>query len=393
MRAWRWPLLVIVLALVGVLATASLTDRSLSGDLDIDSAYPSGSRALAQILRDQGVDVRQIRSPEELSGAGTGTTVAVVNPELLGPEELDRLAQVPSDLVLIEPTLATLSTLAPFAQVAGRVQDVGTVAPRCQDPDAVAAGEISAGGITYRITDPEASSCYEHDDASGTGTMVRGRDRDRSVTVLGQADLVRNDHLALNGNAALTLRVLGSQDQLLWFRPDPLALSADAAPELTDLLPDWVRWVPVQLLIAAIVAIAWRARRLGPLVTEPLPVIVRAAETQEGRARLYREVRANHRTAATLRTATARRLVARLDIPANAGPEYVSAAVADLTGRPDRTVRAILFGPAPTDDAQLLQLAADLDGLERAADPSGSPKPSRSSPSADSTTARKAEST
>ena len=35
----------------------------------------------------------------------------------------------------------------------------------------------------------------------------------------------------------------------------------------------------------------WRGRRLGPLVVEPLPVVVKAVESTQGRGRLYRRVR------------------------------------------------------------------------------------------------------
>ncbi len=59
--------------------------------------------------------------------------------------------------------------------------------------------------------------------------------------------------------------------------------------------------VAIQLGVALLLAALWRARRLGPLVTERLPVVVRASETVEGHARLYRSRRARDRVAATLR--------------------------------------------------------------------------------------------
>src|SRR5690606_41722785 len=57
------------------------------------------------------------------------------------------------------------------------------------------------------------------------------------------------------------------------------------------------------ILIVVVVLLAWwQGRRLGPLVTEPLPVVVRASETVEGRGRLYRSRRARDRAAEALRT-------------------------------------------------------------------------------------------
>ena len=48
-----------------------------------------------------------------------------------------------------------------------------------------------------------------------------------------------------------------------------------------ELVPDWVAPVVWQLGVAVVLAAWWRARRLGPVVAEPLPVVVRAAETTE----------------------------------------------------------------------------------------------------------------
>jgi hypothetical protein len=157
---------------------------------------------------------------------------------------------------------------------------------------------------------------------------------------------------------------------MIWYTPDPLE-PMSVGPErrtVGDLLPDWVFWVVFQLAVVIGVTILWRARRLGRLVPEPLPVIVRAAETQEGRARLYRQASARGRAAATLRTATLRRLATRLAAPAGTTPDQLVTLVARAIGR-DRSgemmLHALLLGPAPRSDAELIRLADDLDAVER----------------------------
>ncbi len=120
----------------------------------------------------------------------------------------------------------------------------------------------------------------------------------------------------------------------------------------------------VQLFVAAGLAALWRSRRLGPLVAEPLPVVVRASETVEGHGRLYRSRRSRSRAAEVLRDAARYRITARLALPAGADAAAVCAAVAALTGREPGAVRAILYGPAPRDDAALVALGQDMDALE-----------------------------
>jgi hypothetical protein len=81
-----------------------------------------------------------------------------------------------------------------------------------------------------------------------------------------------------------------------------------------------VKFGVVQLLVALGVLALWRGRRLGPVVEEPLPVVVRAAETVEGRSRLYRKAGARDVAAEALRRAAVRRLGTALGLPRRAAP-------------------------------------------------------------------------
>ncbi len=120
----------------------------------------------------------------------------------------------------------------------------------------------------------------------------------------------------------------------------------------------------LQLLLVAVVAALWRGRRLGRLVTEQLPVVVRAGETTRGRGRLYRRARSYGHAAAALRAGTAARSAARLGLPRSAPAPAVIDAVARAASRAPQDVEALLYGPPPTDDRGLARLARDLDHLE-----------------------------
>ncbi len=69
----------------------------------------------------------------------------------------------------------------------------------------------------------------------------------------------------------------------------------------------------LQLAVAVVLLALWRARRLGPVVPESLPVVVRAAEATEGRGRMYRRAGARDRAAGRLRAATRTRIVPSSD--------------------------------------------------------------------------------
>ena len=377
-RRWAWPAAVVALAVVAAVVTALLVPAADRGELDPNSPSPGGTRAVARILAAHGVPVEEVeRSDDAVDGAQSADTIVVAHPRLLGPAQLDKLAGTPAALVLVEPDLTTLERLAPGVRPAGTAADE-PVDPACGQPDAVAAGRVIGGGLTYTLENATGSSssgseavgCYPQPGARRFG-WVRVLAGQHRVTVLGQSRLLQNRDLGREGNAALALRTLGAGERVRWYLPDPLELGVDEAPSTVDLLPHWVPWVLGQALLATFVALLWRGRRLGRIVTEPLPVVVRSAETVEGRARLYRVSRSRDRTSALLRTAALRRLAARIGVPVGAPPQEVARLVAGITGRDPNEVAALLLGAPPRDDGELVALASALDVVESAVSSAG----------------------
>ncbi len=160
------------------------------------------------------------------------------------------------------------------------------------------------------------------------------------------------------------LRLLGASPRLVWYHPG--AEDATANPS-TDDSSVWPEWVGPGLLLAGLAFVVFavaRGRRLGRLVPEPLPVVVRAAETTESRAELYRASGDRVRAARVLRQATGARLAVRLGLPARTPADELVPAVAAAAGMPATEVDALLRSPAPLDEAGLVALAQQLAHLE-----------------------------
>ncbi|HEX6920150.1 MAG TPA: DUF4350 domain-containing protein [Actinomycetes bacterium] len=361
-RAARGPVAVVLLVLLAALMLAVVSGGRPSGLLDPRAVDPAGSRAVAEVLRDQGVRVDLVTTTAALrEAAGPGVTVLVAFPDRLVESQVRAVRDTRADLVVVSPAKP-----GSFADgvTAGHPSPEGTRLPVCGLPVARRAGSADAGGAGYDITTAggEVDGCYSSD---GRPSLVQARSEGRSVTVVGNPEPFTNGRFGELGNASLVLGLLGANGRLLWYLPSLSDVPSDETTSFYGLVPDGVWWGVGQVVVAVLLLALWRARRLGPVVPEPLPVVVRAAETVEGRARLYRRGGARDRAADALRSGLRARLSPLLGLPRGAPPAAVVDAVAARTRRTAPEVGALLYGAAPPDDRALVRLADELDALER----------------------------
>lgn len=364
-RIAAWIVIAAVLVGVGSVGAllAGIGEWSERDVLDPESAGPSGSRALAEILRDRGVQVvvaRDRAAAQAVLEQGPAT-LAMTDAPHLSDEAVREVADLATDVVLVDPRSRTLRLLLPGSAAAG-VGTEGAVAPECTLPEAERAGPIAPGAV-YE-PGAQMQSCYPT--GGGHGLLVRETGAGRTTALDGRA-LFTNEHLDEDGNAALALNLLGGHPTLVWYMPG-IAESDLAAgdPTLGELTPPWVSPVIVLLLIAGLAAAIWRGRRFGPLVAERLPVTVRAAETTEGRARLYAHARDAVHAADQLRIGALGRLARLLGLGASASVEEIADAAAARTGIDRGVARRILVDELPHTDAELVALDQRLRALEEA---------------------------
>jgi len=374
-RSRRYLTFAAVLLLIG-LVIAGLGDRSAYAPLDPRSGAKSGTLAAVRLLERQGITVRTVEGDAALTAAlrERDTTVVIPRSDLLSTAQLGRLAATQralgTRLVLIAPEQPALDAFTPGITSGDSVEPITplTTPAGCSLPEATRAGSAELGGLTYRGRSSD-TACYTR---HGHATLIeRTTSGDRDTIVLGTGHPLANRDLDQEGNASLTLGLLGARPHLVWYLPDYSAPSPSTERKsVTDYIPGGWYWAALQLTVAALLAAFWRARRLGPVVSERLPIVVRATETTEGRARLYQRANARGRAADALRRATRHRLAALLGVPLSSGepdPTTLSAAVATRLARPATDVQHLLYGAPPTDDAALLRLTDDLDALERQA--------------------------
>ncbi|MZD09188.1 DUF4350 domain-containing protein, partial [Streptomyces sp. SID5785] len=169
--------LALVLLLVAGIAIAAVRSGERHGTLDPRSADPYGSRAVAELLADRGVDTRVVTTTDQARAAvGPDTTLLVAVPDLLTPHQQNRLRAALSGpgadgrTVLIAPGPAAVSRLAPGVTADPDPVPDMTLDPDCDLPEARRAGPADTGGLRYDTAPADADSCYP---SNGSPTLLR----------------------------------------------------------------------------------------------------------------------------------------------------------------------------------------------------------------------------
>jgi hypothetical protein len=369
---WVTPLIIVIVLLALSMAVTVLTPdgRGNNDDLDPANPGPSGAQGLAHVLSDHGVKVTVVRSERELLNerVDAATTVVVTGTDRLSgrtARAAQEHAATAASMVLLDPDPEVTTGMG--LPASSHLTDLAEVAAGCQGS---VLGKDFRLALAHRAYTPTvngsaATTCFP-DPADGGGAMVSlpasaGRP---SVTLLGDDSLIANEQILESDNAAIALRLFGQTDRLVWYVPSLADITA-AESSSRSTSPPWFR-PGVALVTSAVVLLClWRGRRLGRLVTEPLPVVVRAVETTESRGRMYRKSRDRRRALAVLQLATRRRLAAYLGVSASSDVTSVAAAAAAVSGRSYQDVLHVLSSPAAHDDSSLLKLANTLRALEK----------------------------
>jgi hypothetical protein len=433
MRRRRWlrlvvPLAIAVLVLIGTTVVHAVQGADPS-QLRPDNSAARGGSTLAGLLRAGGVTVQEMTKSSDalIAGYAGNVTVFVPAPDLMHPTYLRMLKLLPAStrVVLVAPSQYALAKgLIPVAGTGSRWA-TGAADPGCDLPEAQRAGRAAVYHEYYQPTPKTVLSCYRR---ALVGVHVGAAE----VLLVGADDPFRNDRIGELHNAALATGLLSRYPRVVWLdlkhsEPPPGVVSeppdanlpaappslgtggspdpdfptpagadngdenggsdspqggaSDTSPPL-PVPPQF--WAVLAMLAAAVVALAFaRARRLGPPVTEPLPVLVRGVETVTGRGRLYRLGKARGPALKALRGAALQRLLPVLDLPTGptapesrggsgpggsgpAGmhaPSTVVDAVARRTGWDADRVEDVLYGPEPKNDTQLVQAVHDLYAL------------------------------
>lgn len=356
-----------LLAVAAAVATLVIQNAfSAAGrPLAADSPAPAGAQAVVEVLRDQGVAVTVASSLDDAINRSEATDAALFvhdGDALLDGEQWALLADSTPRLVVAAPGFTALRAIAPGVATAGVADDTSRAA-QCDIPAATRAESLTGAlrSLSTAEADGDVVGCFPDDD--GAFAFVDTGD----VALVADTAVFANESIVDGGAAALALGLLGERENLVWYLPVITDVDAGTAPTLAEITPGWVSPAITLLIVATVAAGVWRGRRLGPLVAEDLPVVVRASETMEGRARLYARTSDRGHALDALRAGTLGRLARHLGLGATAPAREIADAASGLLDADRSAIHTLLIDDAPRSDRDLVTMARALHDLEERA--------------------------
>ena len=348
-RKWAssgfWLLLTLLVLLTGVLLTTGTNQLPL----DPRSVADDGAKGLVDLLESYDGDVEL-----GVSVPAARHDVAI----LLRDDHTTELRDAVDSWVRSGGRLVVADPASPFT------------------PRTVVAAPIDESCTTFALAEVEelvGTSARYQPPADGTscldGTVTVDPVGDGFVVSIGGPEPLLNEFLDQADNSVLAVNVITPQAGTRIAFLDVTSVAGTEPEELTDLVPQWVWVILIQLGVGFVLFAWWKARRLGAPVSEPAPVAIEGSELAIARGRLLQGIHRPEDAAVELRAATLHEIRHRLGLPPDASPAIVASSLsqrdATLThpGFTQDEMVSILEGRRVTNDPDLHGLAVDLAAL------------------------------
>ena len=358
-RSRRGLPVVALLVLMVILAVVTVAPREDGLPLDPRATGPDGTAALVTVLSELDIDVRIAETTDDVTG--DGVVLVLRDPVDEGwsaafEEALDSGARV----VVTDPS-------SPLTPEVDQGLLVPASSPQC---DLLALADVDAitgmGRVVYE-TPPGAVACFSADDESA---WLVATERGAGVLIAtGGAGFLTNSALDDADNAVLAVSLLATQaDATVAVVGPGIALGIGEGDQtLTDIIPSRVKLALVQLLIALLVVVVWRWRRLGAPVEETLPVELPASALVAATGGLLDQIGAYQDAAQSLARGLRRDLALRSGLGPSASAVQIARAAAPIVGEESAMLAGVLESGPIVDADDLVAYARQVAQLRTSA--------------------------
>jgi len=340
------------LIMAAVLVVAALFIGGAGGDgpaYDPRSVNPDGAKGLVETLERLGATV----DLDDAVPSAEASTAIVLRDRLSFDDSAELGEWVERGGVLVVADLSN-DLAAGISGLGSEQVERGTCTIAALDD----VQQLPVGGSSLRAQGNE--SCFGD---GNRALIVAERVGQGTVVTVGSPDLFTNANLDEADAAVLAVGLLaprGDDAHVSFVGPSVVEFGEE---DINDLVPTRVRNAIWQLMAAFLFYGLYRARRLGGVVAEPLPVHIEGSELVLQAGVLSERAKDPASAAQLLRADMLQRVRKTLSIPSTDGDDVVASRIADRTGLASDQVAAALLASITT-ESELVELAQQLSEID-----------------------------
>lgn len=353
--------LLFVILLVGVLVLVALvagSPRRPDRYLDPKSPGPHGLKAMRDLVVSFGATFTVTSDPVP------DADVMLIAIDTVPDEALDRVqgwVDGGGVVVVTDPTSAFVPTVSGTGPMSGGW--TGSVdRGRCDVAALEGLGRVEPGEQfvmydTYGL----AGSCFGGSESAFVAVERQGSG---AVVSVGSPTLFMNSELGNGDNAALAVALLAPVPgtRVAMFDPEASGLGSGS---LSDAMPERVRLFGVELIVAFLVYVAFRAKRLGRPVTEAGRVQLAGSELVVAVGSLLEQSKDPAHAAVLMRDELRTSLCTWFGLAPGTATDVIAGAARDRSTVSPERISAALDGPSPATGAQLAVMAGEIESIRK----------------------------
>lgn len=292
------------------------------------------------------------------------TTAVITDPEDLTATTAQKLDdQLQRAVYLLQRPSTDFEPLGITTNYEKKSYNPDTLTAQCELKSARAAKQIeNPNGQLIDTTESGWTKCFP---SNGAYAYLEKSEGNYFRAVFADAEIATNGNIDQEGNASMLINAMAQKPVILWYNAN-YSDSLDE-PDTASLTPSW--FLPMFMMLGAGITVIGisRGQRMGRLVPEDLPSYVPSSETTRGRGRLMAAQNEHGHAARLLRIEAATNIARHLGLDPQAPRETLERAL-EARGLLNSHVTALLWGPPPTSNAELVTLAEQLTALTQEID-------------------------
>lgn len=335
-----------------------------------DNPKENGTMALSEVLRNKGTNLQIIDSIEDTYYASEKDAIVVINPQNIPKDRLQELEENGyNDIFFMNTYNAQFQDIEEINS-----SKLTEIKAQCKTESFNTETKISGSFLSLKIDEEKISDsdieykinkCFPIElDGETSYAYIEKISDTYKTSYIADPSIFTNKEITKSSNAAVALNLFNKYKNIYWYMPTKAEFEdpSNAAPPLT---PSWAGQIFLLICIATIFLLLAKGKRLGFVIKENLPVVVKFEETNTGKANLYRKNNDQDYTANILRTYHIQKLAKLVRINPQINKEEFIRAVSEKANIKYEDVEKILYTQETQSNEELHVLSLSLESIEK----------------------------